>query len=82
MIFEFRLVFGLVIGGVEIVDARLQTGIHDRQILIRQSKVHNMGRASFCDQFDHRGHFFGVNFVGRNGLAGALQHAFSDRIAF
>ena len=38
-ILKVRLVLRLIVGGVEIVAAACQTGIHDRQILIRQGEV-------------------------------------------
>jgi hypothetical protein len=38
-IFEMGLIGGLIVGGVYVVHARLETGIHDMQVLIRQRQV-------------------------------------------
>ena len=38
-IFEVSLVLGLIVGGVEVVDAGAQAGVHDGEILIRQGDV-------------------------------------------
>ena len=38
-VFKFGHIFGLVVGGVEVVNTRSQTGFHQRQILIREGDV-------------------------------------------
>ena len=50
---ELRLVAGLVIGRVEIVDARRQTGVHDREILVRQRQVDDNVRPYALDERHH-----------------------------
>jgi len=81
LVFELRLVLGLVIGGVEVIDARFKAGIHDRQVLIRQREVHHEARAGLADQVDHRRDFLGVDFIGRDIAPAALLHRSRDRVA-
>ena len=40
-IFVFSFVERLIVGGIEIIDTAMQTGIHNRQVLIRQSHIDN-----------------------------------------
>ena len=43
-IFEFGRVPGLIVGGIQIVHAALQTGVHDGQVLIGQRDVDHQVR--------------------------------------
>jgi hypothetical protein len=81
-VLELGLVFGLVIGGVEIMHAGLETGVHDRQVLIGQRQIDDQAGLHLADQIDHRRDFLGVDLVGGDVLAGALLDALGDGIAF
>ena len=82
VIFELGLVLGLVVRGIQIVHARLQTGIHQRQVLIGQREVDQKFGARLPDQFDdgdpvHRIHFGRVNHD-----AGAFLDVLGDLVTF
>ena len=80
-VFELRLVLGFIVRGIEVIDARRQTGIHDRQILIRQRQIDDQLGRNLFDQASERRNFLGVDFIGLDRLAGALLDRSGDRIA-
>ena len=82
LIFELRLVARLVIGGVEIIGAGRQAGIHDRQILIGQRQIDHQIGFLLLDQRGQRRHIIGVDLRGCDGNAGALFDRLGDRFAF
>ncbi len=58
------LIFRLIVGRVEIVDATLQAGLHDGEVLIRESHVDtNVGMMTV-----EEGHYFlyvvGIHLIG------------------
>jgi hypothetical protein len=75
-------ILGLVIRGVQVIDARFKAGVHDRQILIGQREVDDMGDAMGTDQRGGGGGIIGVDFGGGDGDAGARLDRFGDGIAF
>ena len=60
VIFEFGFVARLIIGGVEIMHAGFKTGIHNRQILIRQRQIDHQLRLHFIDKRHCLGHIIGI----------------------
>ena len=80
-IFELGLVLRLVIGGVEIVHARRQTGLHDRQVLIGQGQVDHERRLHLLNQRRGRGDVVGVQGGGLHHHAGAGLHRFRNGVA-
>ena len=47
-------IFGLVVGGVHIVDAAFEAGVHDRQVLIGKSDVHHEVGLDLANERDER----------------------------
>ena len=68
-------VLGLVVGGVHIVDAARQAGVHDGQVLIGQGDIHHQVRLVALDEGDHLVHLVGIHLGGGDlggGLAGKV----------
>ena len=68
-------VLGLVVGGVHVVDAALQAGVHDGQVLVGQGDVHHQVGLVALDEGNHFLHLVGVHLGGGDlggGLAGQL----------
>ncbi len=57
-------ILGLIVGCVEIVDSAFKTGIHDREVLIRQGNVDNHVGLVFFEKFDQLRHRICVDRVG------------------
>ena len=57
------LVLGLVVGRVEVIDAGLQTGLHDGQVLIGQRHIDADDGLVLSEQFHKLGHLVGVHAV-------------------
>jgi hypothetical protein len=55
---------GLVVGGVEIVDAGFQAGVHDGQVLVGQSHVDHQLRLLPFDQRHQFRHVVGIDLRG------------------
>ena len=81
LVFELGLVARLVVGGVQIVHARRQTGVHDRQVLIGQGQVHDQFGLHLLDQGRGRRHVVGVDGRRVDGHAKARLHRFRDGVA-
>ena len=64
-------VLRLVVGGVHVVDAAGQAGVHDGQILIGQGDVHHEVGLVALDEGDHFVHLVGVH-LGGGDLGGSL----------
>ena len=58
---KFGFFTRLVVGGVHVVDARLEAGIHDRQILIRKRHVDDEVGLDLLQQLDGLGNVVGVD---------------------
>lgn len=56
-----RLVAGLVVGRVEVVHAALQTGVHDGEVLIRESEVNGHQWLLAAEKLAERLHGVGVD---------------------
>ena len=67
----------LVVGGVEIVHAGLEAGVHDRQVLVGQGHVDHEVRLHFPDQRDGGGHVIGVHLGDLDGCNAILGHLFA-----
>ena len=76
-VFELRGLAGLVVRGVEVVHARLEAGVHDRQVLVGKRDVHHQVRLLGADEF---GHLLRVVGVDPRGLDRAVR-ARGDRLA-
>ena len=75
-------VFRLVVGGVHVVDAARQAGVHDRQVLVGQGDVHDKVRPVPLDEGDELVHVVGVDLRGGDpGLGGGGQLG-RQRVAF
>ena len=81
LVFELGLVARLVVGGVQIVHARRQAGVHDRQVLIGQGQVHDQFGLHLLDQRRGRRHVVSVNGRRVDVDAEARLHGLGDRIA-
>ena len=68
-IFEMRLVAGFVVGRVEVVAAAFQTGIHDRQVLIRERHVDDDIRLEGPEQLAQLRHVVGIDLGGLHAVA-------------
>ena len=67
-------VLGLVVGGIQVVDAALQAGVHNGQILVGQGDVHHQVGLVLPDKGCHLGCVVGVHLGGGDtGLGLALQ---------
>jgi len=89
-IFKMGLVFRLIIGGVEIVDAADKTCVHDREVLIRQRHVDDHVGFMTAEELDELVDTVGIDGVGRDirrtdslgdgvafGLCARRKHDFS-----
>ena len=68
-------VFRLIVGGVHVVDAAGQAGIHDGQVLVGQGNVHDQIGLVGLDEGDHFFGLIGIHLRGgdlRGGLGGQL----------
>ena len=82
-ILELGLVDRFIVGGIQIIDARFQARIHDRQILIRQGDIEHQIGLVFFDQRHHLRHIVRIHLLGgnrprqcrRNGIALGLGPA-------
>ena len=63
-VLKVGLVLGLIVGGVEIVDAAGQTGIHDGQILIGQGEVDDQLGLIAADELLELLHIIGIDLSG------------------
>ncbi len=61
LVFELGGVERFVVGGIEVIDAGFEAGVHDRQVLVWQRDVDDEGRLHFLDEGDQFGHVVGVN---------------------
>jgi len=81
VVLEFGRIEGFVVGGVEVVDTGLQTGIHDGQILVGERHVDHQAGLLTANQGHQLGDLVGVDLRRRhldpldfrgNGVAFAL----------
>ena len=83
VIFELGFVLGLVVGGVEIIHARFEAGIHDRQIPDRAARRLTTSPAPVLRiRFTIAGTSSASDFIGRHIAPGAFFHAGGDGVAF
>ena len=73
-IFELRDFPRLIVRGVEIVHARLEAGVHDRQVLIGQGHVDHEVRLHLLDEGHGRGHVIGVHLRNLDRRDAILRH--------
>ena len=67
------LVARFVVGGIEIVDAALEAGVHDGEVLIGESNVYHHVGAMTAEELAQFGYRVGVDAVGGNvGLSDGL----------
>ena len=57
----------LVVGGVDVVHAGLEAGVHDVEVLVGQGEVQDDVRAERLDELDELGDVVGVDLCGLNG---------------
>ena len=78
-IFKMSLVFRLIIGRVEIVDAADETGVHDCEVLIRQRHVDDHVGFMTAEELDEL-----VDTVGIDGVCRDIRRAYGlgDGVAF
>ena len=81
-VFEFGFFRRFVVGGVEVVNAGSEAGIHDVQILVGQGDVKDELRAQFFEQAGKRGDVVGINLAGINGHAVFCLDGSGDGVAF
>ena len=72
-------VLGLVVGGVHVVDAALQAGVHDGQVLVGQGNVHHQVGLVVLDEGHHFLHLVGVH-LGGGDLGGGLSFQLSGQL--
>ena len=72
----------LVVGGIQIIHAALQAGIHDRQILIRQSNVHHQIGLIIPNQRNHLINVVGVHLRGGDLRLGRSLQLLFESVAF
>ena len=78
-----RLILGLVVGGVEVVHATLQTSLHDGEVLVRQGHVDHKLRTVTAEELAQFGHRVGIDTVGYDaGASGAGCDLLGDVVAF
>ena len=75
------LILGLIVGGVEVVYTTLQTGLHDGEVLVRESDIDDELRAVAAEELAEFRHAVGVDAVGRNSCAGLGGHLFGNDVA-
>ena len=81
-IFKVRLVFRLIVGGVEIVAPRLQTGLHDGEVLIREGEIHDEVGLEGVEELYELRHFVGIHLRSLDVCAETLVFdIFGDGIA-
>ena len=92
LVLELGLVRRLVVGGIEVVDAGLEAGVHDRQVLVGQCHVDYQVRLLAADQRGHLAHVVGIDLRGRDrardlardvaalGLVAARQHDLREHL--
>ena len=71
----------LVVGGIHIVDAAGQAGVHDGQVLIGQGDVHDEIGLVAVDQFDQPVHVVRVHLGGGNLCGGFALQRGGQRVA-
>ena len=76
---EFGLIARLIIRRIHVVHARLQTGIHDRQILVRQRHIDHQVGLDLLDQTDRRLHVVRVDLRDIDGRLAFLGNRFTAR---
>ena len=67
LVLEMRLVFGLVIGGVDIGHLCRQARLHDRKVLVGKRKVDDHLRLHLLDEIDHLLLLVGIHGVRVDG---------------
>ena len=72
-------VLGLVVGGVHVIDAALQAGVHDGQILVGQGDVHHQVGLAALNEGDHFFHLVGVH-LGSGDLGGSLARQLGGQL--
>ena len=68
-ILEMGLVLGLVVGGIEVVAAALETGVHDGEILIREGDVDDDIGLESAEQLAQLGDAVGIDLRGFDAAA-------------
>lgn len=81
-VFELGDVPGLVIGGVQIVDARFQAGVHQRQVLVGKRHIDEQLRFYLADQGRGGVHVVGIHGVRGDADARSGAHIFRNGVAF
>ena len=72
-------VLGLVVGGVHVIDAALQAGVHDGQILVGQGDVHHQVGLAALNEDDRFCHLVGVH-LGSGDLGGSLARQLGGQL--
>ena len=82
-VLKVGLVLRLVVGGVEIVAAAGQTGIHDGQVLIGQGEVHHEFRLEIVEERLQLFHIVGIHLGGLDvHLVSGTVDGIHDGVAF
>ena len=74
-------VLRLVVGGIHVVDAALEAGVHDGQILIRQSDIHDDVRLVLVDERAQLVHVVRVHLCGADLGRGRAVELLLDGVA-
>ena len=81
LVFELGGVLRLVIGGVEVVDPGLETGVHEGEILVGKSDVEEQGRFDLFEKGDDLGDVVGIELRGLDGDARGSLDVRGDGVA-
>ena len=68
-VLKMRLILRFVVSGVEIVAAGLETSLHDGEILVGQSQVHDQLRLEVIEEANELLHIVGIYLRGANIVA-------------
>ena len=81
-VFEMGFILRFVVGCVEIVATGLQAGLHNREILVGQGKVHHQFGLEIVEQTHELLHIVGIHLRGANIIAQAhVGNALGNRLA-
>lgn len=80
-VFEFCHIGGLVVGGIEVIDAGGKTSVHEGQILVREGDVEKKIGLERVQVSGGGGDIIGIERGGGYGHAGAFENRSGDGIA-
>ena len=80
-VFELGDVLGLVVGGVEVIDAGFKAGVHEGEVLVRQGDVDQQGGSRFTDELGSFCGVVGIDLKGGDVASEALFDRGGDGLA-